>query len=241
MIKLALQHVGHTVEVAEDGKAGLATYADGSNFDLVLLDQKMPGLQGLDLIHEMLKRNALARIILITAHGTMDLALEAIHAGATDFLRKPFTADTLRNAVQVALDKPRSTDAAVPLSLVCREFTRSTINGFSMEFDHESEDESHHERVFVYNVSNSNQKSEQVRILLPGYVQELVFAYADTEQPPGGQRFWQALCEEALAEYLWESAKLPSAGQLRITDLTSNLRHWVDSVMTVSLTDNNGR
>ncbi len=241
MIKLALQHVGHTVEVAGDGSLGLKAYADGSAYDLILLDQKMPGLQGVDIIQRIIRINPEAKIILITAHGTMDLALEAMHAGASDFLRKPFAAETLRNAVQAALTKERSTDAAIPLSLVCREFTRSTINGFSMDFDRELEDATSHERIFIFNVSAPSAKAVPVRILLPSYVLELVYAHADTERLPGGVRFWQALCEEALAEYLWESAQLPSAGQLRITDLTANLKHWIDSVITVSLAEENGR
>ena len=50
---------------------------------------------------------------------------------------------------------------------------------------------------------------------------------------PGGDRFWQALCGEALANYLWQNAEMPDAGALTITDLTSGLRHWIDAVLTV--------
>ena len=49
MVRLALQHVGHTVETAADGAEGLQKFGNGSNFDLVLLDQRMPGLEGLDV------------------------------------------------------------------------------------------------------------------------------------------------------------------------------------------------
>ncbi len=103
MVRLALQHVGHTVETAADGTEGLQKFGNGSNFDLVLLDQRMPGLEGLDVLKQMRYQHPTAKIIMATAFGTIDLAVDAMKSGATDFLRKPFTAETLRGAVQSAL------------------------------------------------------------------------------------------------------------------------------------------
>ena len=54
----------------------------------------------------------------------------------------------------------------------------------------------------------------------------------------GGDGFWQGLCEEALANYLWQSAELPAAGFLRIEDLSSTLQRWLDSVLTVEMSEN---
>src|SRR5689334_9257581 len=99
MIRLALQHDGHTVEAAADGSEGLEKFGDGSAWDLVLLDQRMPGLEGMAVLRQMRYYDADARVIMITAFGTVDLAVDAMKAGATDFLRKPFTADTLRGAI----------------------------------------------------------------------------------------------------------------------------------------------
>ena len=56
-------------------------------------------------------------------------------------------------------------------------------------------------------------------MILPCYVTELVKAHADWEQMPGGDRFWQALCEEALANYLWQNAEFPAGSQMRIEEL----------------------
>jgi hypothetical protein len=235
MIRLTLQHAGYSVEIAENGAEGLTVFGDGQRFELVLLDQKLPGIQGTDVLQSMMKTNPEAKVILISAHGTMDLAIEAMHAGASDFLRKPFSAVTLRNAVQATLDRPKSTDSAVPVAQVCREFTRSSVNGFSIDFNHESEDESHHQRTFIFNVSAARGDTEQVEVILPCYSTELVLAYADTENPPGGNRFWQAFCEEALAAHLWEFAALPDGKSLVITDLTGHLERWIDSILTVSV------
>jgi CheY-like chemotaxis protein len=237
MIKLALEHVGHKVETAGDGKEGLEKYGTGAGFDLVLLDQRMPGMPGIEVLSAIKKVNPDARLILITAFGTIDLALEAIQTGASDFLRKPFTADTLRAAVATAIEKPCIKMDAVPVKLACREFYHANINGFGFELDHEGEDDQTGDYVCKFKVSRSHTSSAMVSIALPNYVKELVLAYTDTEHVPGGVRFWQAMCEEALGNYLWQNANTPPDGQLRIEDLSSSLQRWLDSVLTISLAD----
>ena len=74
-------------------------------------------------------------------------------------------------------------------------------------------------------------------MVIPCYVAELVKAHADRDQLPGGERFWQALCGEALANYLWQNADVPEGGTLRVEDLTSGLRHWIDAVLSATNTD----
>src|SRR5580704_8703285 len=103
MIRLTLEHSGHTVVTAADGQEGLDKFGDGTGIDVVLLDQRMPDLEGITVLKQMLFHNPSARIVMITAFGTVDLAVEAMKSGATDFMRKPFTAETLRGAVVAAL------------------------------------------------------------------------------------------------------------------------------------------
>jgi CheY-like chemotaxis protein len=243
MIRLTLQHAGHDVETAEDGPQALQKFGDGKDFDLVLLDQRMPGMSGIDVQKEIYKRNPDTRLILITAFGTIDLALEAIQAGASDFLRKPFTADTLKLAVSSAIERPVRRMSAVPIGMVCREFTRTTINGFSFEI----EDAGHHQPeddgsvISRFRVNQPNAESAVCTVVLPVYVIELVKAYADSEEVPCGERFWQAMCEEALANYLWQNAALPPDRHLRIEDLSSGLQRWLDTMLTVELTEEHAR
>lgn len=241
MIRLSLVHAGYTVETAGDGIEGLQKFGDGTSFDLVLLDQRMPGMAGIDVQRIMYSRAPSTRLILITAFGTIDLALEAIQAGACDFLRKPFTAETLRVAVKSALDRESSRGGAVPVGLVCREFTRTTINGFSFELEHETRDESSCDLTCVFDVHRPGSEDHTVQVILPGYVTELVKAYTDSEHVPGGHRFWQAMCEEALANHLWQNAELPVDNVLRIEDLSTSLQRWLDSVLTVAVADSDGR
>lgn len=234
MIKLALDHSGYQVDTASDGAEGLEKYADGKAWDLVLLDQRMPGMPGIEVQREIFRRNPEARLILITAFGTIDLALEAIQAGASDFLRKPFTAETLRLAVQSALERPTENCSAVPVNRVCREFTRTTFNGFGFELESEQSDDHIGDLTCTFSVHRSTEPGTEVRVILPAYVMELVKCHTDCEHVPGGHRFWIAMCEESLANYLWQHAAAPEGGVLRIEDLSSSLQRWLDSVTTVS-------
>lgn len=235
MIKLALNASGYQTEVASDGREGLEKFGDGEGIDLVLLDQRMPGMPGIEVQREIYRRRPGARLILITAFGTIDTALEAVKAGASDFIRKPFTADTLRSAVRTALDRPtRDASEGVPVGMVCREFTRKTINGYAFERAHGSVPAEHGVAV-DFEVSHNAEPSENVRVVLPPYVQEHALALADLEVVPGGHRFWEAMCEEALANYLWQNVDLPPGKRLEVDDLSPSLQAWLRSVTTVTM------
>lgn len=112
MIHLTLEKAGHHVEVAEDGTDGLARFGDGRSLDLTLVDQRMPGPKGIEVIDEMKQRDPSARVMMMTAYDTIQLATEALRVGATDFLRKPFTIDVLRGAVMAALARSRQEPGA---------------------------------------------------------------------------------------------------------------------------------
>jgi two-component system, NtrC family, response regulator AtoC len=75
-------------------------------FDLVITDLRMPGMDGIDLLRKVRKDYAETPVILITAHGTIPLAVEAMKAGASDFITKPFERDeilqTVRDVVTIA-------------------------------------------------------------------------------------------------------------------------------------------
>ena len=107
MVKMALEQKKHSVETAADGPDGLIKFGTGTGWDLVLLDHRMPGMDGIDVLHELRRRDPKCRVVMITAFGTFQLARTAIEAGATDFLRKPFTIETLRDFVAAALDRAR--------------------------------------------------------------------------------------------------------------------------------------
>jgi CheY-like chemotaxis protein len=233
MIRLALEFAGFEVGTAPDGASGLEAFGDGSDWDLVLLDQRMPGMSGTDVQAEIRRRAPGTRLVLITAFGTIDMALDAMKNGAVDFLRKPFTADTLRLSAHAALNRTVSTSSAVPADVVLDAFTRTTINGYNFNLLAAQVDDKTHDRTAHFEVARPDGVCEEVTVNLPPFVMELVKAYADCEKMPGDERFWVALTEEALANYLWQNAELPPSNMLAISDLTQGLQRWLDAILTV--------
>ena len=94
-----LRKEGHDVSEATNGSEGLSQAATRP-FDLVITDYRMAGTDGLQLLKEIKKKAAETEVIVITAFGTIELAVEAMKAGAWDFIQKPFTKDELKLKVQ---------------------------------------------------------------------------------------------------------------------------------------------
>lgn len=90
----ALAKAGYTVEMAENGQKGLMMFQEGS-FDIVLLDMVMPGISGMDILREIKGLYPQTIVVMITAHGTIEKAVEAMKLGVHDFIAKPFSLDEL--------------------------------------------------------------------------------------------------------------------------------------------------
>jgi two-component system, chemotaxis family, chemotaxis protein CheY len=96
IILRSLQAVGVTETTeAQDGNEAVALFTAGQ-FDMVLTDWNMPGKTGLEVIEEIRKKDAKVPIIMVTTEAERGRVLQAIQAGVSDYLVKPFTADTLR-------------------------------------------------------------------------------------------------------------------------------------------------
>ena len=95
---------GCQVKTAKEGKEGLRRLKDES-FDLILLDLKMPGLSGVDVLERIKENNPEAIVIVITGYPSVKSAVQTMKLGAYDYLSKPFTPDELRLAVRRALEK----------------------------------------------------------------------------------------------------------------------------------------
>jgi nitrogen regulation protein NR(I) len=109
-ITAALQQVlaqdGHVISTEERGDTGLARAQQGP-FDVVITDLRLPGLSGLDLVRELHLAKPRLPIILITAHGTTETAIEATKFGAYDYLLKPFEMTELLDLVGKAVASSR--------------------------------------------------------------------------------------------------------------------------------------
>ncbi len=99
-----LEHEKHVVDEAEDGAAGLEKAKKGS-FDVVLCDIKMPKLDGLEFLQKLMAHDDEIPVIMISGHGTIDTAVDALKKGAFDFIEKPPNISRILVAVRNALDR----------------------------------------------------------------------------------------------------------------------------------------
>lgn len=94
MLRDFLVREGHTVAEAENGDTAIQSVLKG-HFDMILLDYKMPGMDGMQVLKEVKKINPEIDVIIITAYGTIETAVEAMKAGAIDYITKPVEFDEL--------------------------------------------------------------------------------------------------------------------------------------------------
>lgn len=94
---------GNTVKTAEDGTEGLKLFKK-EFFHVVLLDLKLPGVEGMVVLSRIKEENPETPVIIITGYASIESAVEAIKRGASDYLPKPFTPEQLRVIVKKALD-----------------------------------------------------------------------------------------------------------------------------------------
>jgi CheY-like chemotaxis protein len=97
-LRLFLENNGHTVEEAENGEAALARLPE-SAFDLVLLDMRMPGLDGLQTLTKIRESNKDLPVIMVTGYGSVDSTAEVMAQGANGYIAKPFQHQELRDAM----------------------------------------------------------------------------------------------------------------------------------------------
>lgn len=96
----------YCVETACDGETALKMYKKGK-YDLILTDIKMPGISGLDLLEKLKAEDPAAVIILITAFASVPTAIQALKAGAYDYITKPVDPDELSHVIKRAVDQKR--------------------------------------------------------------------------------------------------------------------------------------
>ena len=103
-LTLILQAEGHTVRAASDGAAGLERLGEAPA-DLIICDVRMPGLDGLAFLEKYKETGGSALVIMMSAYGDDEAALEAIRRGAYDFIAKPFRADQVLLVVRKAIER----------------------------------------------------------------------------------------------------------------------------------------
>ncbi|THB81470.1 MAG: response regulator [Desulfobacteraceae bacterium] len=101
MFKLFLSAYGYDVHTAEDGETGVEMFRDLLP-DIVFTDIKMPGIDGLEVLARIRKMDPGSQVVIITGHGDMEKAVEALDLGASDFINKPVERQALNAALERA-------------------------------------------------------------------------------------------------------------------------------------------
>lgn len=111
LISLALSREGFSVACAASGEEAVAKVT-ANGFDLVILDLMMPGMGGVAALREIKKVAPHVEVVILTAHGSVDSAVETMRLGAFDYLKKPFGLEALSAAAGRAIEKKRFADIA---------------------------------------------------------------------------------------------------------------------------------
>jgi DNA-binding NtrC family response regulator len=119
-LQTLLEFEGYSVEVANDGDEGLTRIAERP-FDLVLLDFALPQRNGVEILRAIRERDSELPVIMITAYGTVENAVNAMQAGATNFIQKPWDNEKLLADVRTAVGRRRAEEEVVQLKRALKQ------------------------------------------------------------------------------------------------------------------------
>ena len=105
-VSKALQRVGYLVTEVNSGEAALDRY-DKTDFDLVLAEIDLPGIDGIELLQGIKQKSTDAIVVLMTEQASLETALQALRFGAYDYLIKPCTSETIRESVERGIENAR--------------------------------------------------------------------------------------------------------------------------------------
>jgi two-component system response regulator PilR (NtrC family) len=105
MLEIFLEREGYSVSAYSNGADAMAAMAAGASFDLVISDINMPGISGFDLLRSIREQNEELPVLMITAYGSPDSAVEAMKLGATDYITKPFRIEEIKARISAAVER----------------------------------------------------------------------------------------------------------------------------------------
>lgn len=105
VLEAVLSKEGHTVQTAENGRKGKEILSTNANIDVLVTDLIMPDINGIELLEAAREINPHLSVLMITAHGTIKSAVDAMRLGALDYITKPFDLDEIKQVVRNALER----------------------------------------------------------------------------------------------------------------------------------------
>jgi FixJ family two-component response regulator len=216
MLRLTLETAGYEVGEAEDGMEVFAILGGDPAWKVILLDQRLPVMEGTEVLRRIKVLAPQACVVMMTAFASVELAVEAMKLGATDFLRKPMTPEVVRNAVAAALEKvskPGGEVETVDGHGEKAEFRTLTMNGFTILRGSD-----------VASALPLRSSERRFTVRRPdGRDQEVVVeiseeAFKSAERVTGGASiemgFWTSQAETFLSDFIWNDGDVPADGRL---------------------------
>jgi DNA-binding response OmpR family regulator len=131
-LSLALNDLDYAIETAPSGETALAAIGH-RNFGIVLLDIRMPGIDGMEALRRIRLIAPQIRVIMMTAHGGIESAVAAMKLGAVDFIQKPFTPPEIRNLVKALIQREALDDSMAKDYASCIELAKKCITDHRFE------------------------------------------------------------------------------------------------------------
>jgi DNA-binding response OmpR family regulator len=220
MLRLTLETAGYEVGEAGDGMETFAILGGDPAWNVILLDQRLPIMEGTEVLRRIKVLAPQARVVMMTAFASVELAVQAMKLGATDFLRKPLTPEMVRNAVAAAL---KNTSKSAGVEGHDEAGTRSvTMNGFTILFSADSAKQPNERR---FTVRKPNGRDQDVVVEISPEARES--AERMTRGVTIDEDIWTSQAEVFLSEFIWNDGDVPRSGRLVLKGIDRNLLEQV--------------
>ena len=222
MVRLTLEAAGYEVGEAEDGIEAFAILGGDPSWNVILLDQRMPLMEGTEVLRRLKVLAPSTRVVMMTAFASVEIAVEAMKLGATDFLRKPMTPEVLRNSVGAAITRKSEPELYNNSATESPITDVVTMNGFSIS------------RALVpRDLRRTNERRFQVR--KPGGEKQEIVVEISVEAIENAERlipgrpmedaFWTEQAEAFLSDFIWNDGNIPGTGRLVLKEADQDALH----------------
>lgn len=203
MLRLTLETAAYEVGEAGAGMEAFAILGGDQAWNVILLDQRLPIMEGTEVLRRIKVLAPQARVVMMTAFASVELAVQAMKLGATDFLRKPLTPEMVRNAVAAALKRVTDSD---PEKINTQSIT---MNGFTIVVGPDVAAQAN-ERHFT--VRKPNGRAQKVIVEISQEARES--AERTSSEACIDENMWTFQAEMFLSDFIWNDGDVPRNGRL---------------------------
>jgi DNA-binding response OmpR family regulator len=210
MLRLTLETAAYSVGEAGDGMEAFAILGGDPAWNVILLDQRLPIMEGTEVLRRIKVLAPQARVVMMTAFASVELAVQAMKLGATDFLRKPLTPEMVRNSVAAALKAVQGDE---------RTDTRSvTMNGFTILSSSDIAKQPNERRFMV---RKPNGQGQEVVVEIAPEARDS--AERMTSSATIDEDLWTSQAQIFLSDFIWNDGDVPHSGRLVLKGIDRSL------------------